>query len=170
MAVKDARADLWLASQLMEATGLDWYSGDDAMNLAHFGNGAVGFVGVTSQVAPAVYRQQADAVVDGRWDDARAVHRRLAPLVDAVMNVTQGAIMAKAALALQGLIESPVVRLPLVPADDAQSEPWDVVAPWAEGVPADEYADAGATWLVVSAWPSEEDWVEGLRKVISSTL
>ena len=120
-AVKDARADLWLASELIQATGLDWYSGDDAMNLAHFGNGAVGFVGVTSQVAPAAYRRMAEAVAEGRWDDARTLHRQLAPLVDAVMNVTQGAIMAKAALALQGLIASPAVRLPLVPADDDQT-------------------------------------------------
>ncbi|MEW1955878.1 4-hydroxy-tetrahydrodipicolinate synthase [Terrabacter sp. NPDC080008] len=120
-AVKDARADLWFAGRLMQETGLDWYSGDDAMSLAHFLNGAVGFVGVTSQVAPAAYRELADAVVAGRWDDARAVHRRLVPLVDAVMNVTQGAIMAKAALAEQGLIESPAVRLPLVPADDEQT-------------------------------------------------
>jgi 4-hydroxy-tetrahydrodipicolinate synthase len=122
IAVKDARADLWLASQLMEATGLDWYSGDDAMNLAHFVNGAVGFVGVTSQTAPAVYRRLADAVVEGRWDDARAIHRSLHAMVDAVMNITQGAIMAKAALAEQGLIASAVVRLPLVEATDEERE------------------------------------------------
>jgi 4-hydroxy-tetrahydrodipicolinate synthase len=120
-AVKDARGDLWFASELMQETGLDWYSGDDAMNLGHFVNGAVGFVGVTSQVAPTAYREMADAVVEGRWDDARAVHRRLTPLVNAVMNVTQGAIMAKAGLAVQGVIASPVVRLPLVEADDAQT-------------------------------------------------
>jgi 4-hydroxy-tetrahydrodipicolinate synthase len=63
----------------------------------------------------------ADAVLDGRWDDARAVHRQLAPLVHAVMNITQGAIMAKAGVALQGLIPSPAVRLPLVPADAEQT-------------------------------------------------
>ncbi|MER7071125.1 4-hydroxy-tetrahydrodipicolinate synthase [Terrabacter sp. NPDC000476] len=120
-AVKDARGDLWFASEMMQLTGLDWYSGDDAMNLPHYVNGAVGFVGVTSQVAPQAYRRLADAVLEGRWDDARAVHRGLAPLVDAVMNVTQGAIMAKAGLAVQGLIESPTVRLPLVAADDAQT-------------------------------------------------
>ncbi len=120
-AVKDARGDLWFASEMMQETGLDWYSGDDAMNLGHFVNGAVGFVGVTSQVAPTAYREMADAVVEGRWDDARAVHRRLTPLVNAVMNVTQGAIMAKAGLVLQGVIESPTVRLPLVEADDAQT-------------------------------------------------
>lgn len=121
VAVKDARADLWLASQLMEATDLLWYSGDDAMNLAHFVNGATGFVGVTSQTSPAAYRQMADAVLDGRWEDARTVHRALIPLVEAVMTVTQGAIMAKAALALQGIIPSPTVRLPLVEADPSQT-------------------------------------------------
>ncbi len=35
---------------------------------------------------------------------------------------------------------------------------WDVVAPWAPGVPADEYADAGATWLVESTWPATPGW------------
>lgn len=122
IAAKDARADLWLASKIMAATGLDWYSGDDAMNLAHFGNGAVGFVGVTSQVSPAAYGQLSAAVVEGRWDDARAIHRALIPLVDTIMGVTQGAIMAKAALVQQGLIDTPTVRLPLVPADAGQTE------------------------------------------------
>lgn len=117
VAVKDARADLWLATELMMATNLQWYSGDDAMNLSHFANGAVGFVGVTSQVAPTAYREMADAVLDGRWDDARAVHRRMVPLVNAVMNVTQGAIMAKAGLTVLGLLDSAAVRLPLVEAD-----------------------------------------------------
>jgi 4-hydroxy-tetrahydrodipicolinate synthase len=121
VAVKDARADLWLASDLMAATDLLWYSGDDAMNLAHFVNGATGFVGVTSQASPAAYRRMADAVLEGRWDDARDIHRGLIPLVEAVMTITQGAIMAKAALALQGIIPSPTVRLPLVEADQAQT-------------------------------------------------
>lgn len=120
VAVKDARGDLWFASELIEQTGLDWYSGDDALNLAHFANGAVGFVGVTSQVSPAAYRRMADAAAAGRFDEVRAAHREVAPVVEAVMNVTQGAIMAKAALAEQGLIESAAVRLPLVPADDEQ--------------------------------------------------
>ena len=122
VAVKDARADLWLASELMARTDLDWYSGDDVMNLAHFANGAVGFVGVTSQVSPAAYARFATAVVEGRWEDARAIHRELMPVVDAIMGVTQGAIAAKAALALQGLIECPAVRLPLVAADAEQTD------------------------------------------------
>ncbi len=121
VAVKDARADFWLATELMLATDLQWYSGDDAMNLSHFANGAVGFVGVTSQVAPAAYREMADAVADGRWDDARSVHRRVVPLVNAVMTITQGAIMAKAGLKALGLLDSAAVRLPLVEADAEQT-------------------------------------------------
>ncbi len=39
---------------------------------------------------------------------------------------------------------------------------WDVVASWAPGVPADEFADAGATWLVESTDP-EGDWVGEFR-------
>lgn len=35
---------------------------------------------------------------------------------------------------------------------------WDVVAPWSPGIPAGEYADAGATWLVESTWPTETGW------------
>lgn len=39
---------------------------------------------------------------------------------------------------------------------------WEVVAPWAPGVPAAEYADAGATWLVESTRPIG-DWVDEFR-------
>ena len=48
------------------------------------------------------------------------LHRRLIPAVDAVMNITQGAIMAKAALKELGVIASAAVRLPLVEATDDQ--------------------------------------------------
>lgn len=36
---------------------------------------------------------------------------------------------------------------------------WDVVAARAPGVPADEYAAAGVTWLIDSTWP-QGDWVD----------
>ena len=43
---------------------------------------------------------------------------------------------------------------------------WDLVVPWADGVPADEYADAGVTWLVRSTSPRDEGWVDQLRRDI----
>lgn len=43
---------------------------------------------------------------------------------------------------------------------------WDVVAPWAPGVPAGEYAEAGATWLIESTWPLD-DWVPEFRRRVA---
>jgi alkanesulfonate monooxygenase SsuD/methylene tetrahydromethanopterin reductase-like flavin-dependent oxidoreductase (luciferase family) len=42
---------------------------------------------------------------------------------------------------------------------------WDLVVPWADGVPAQEYADAGVTWLVRSTWPKDAGWVDELREL-----
>ena len=44
----------------------------------------------------------------------RSIHRRLVPAVNAIMSISQGAIMAKAALVELGVIDSATVRLPLV--------------------------------------------------------
>ncbi|MCE1180518.1 MAG: 4-hydroxy-tetrahydrodipicolinate synthase [Micrococcales bacterium] len=115
-AVKDAKGDYWQAARVMSQTDLLWFSGNDADNVTHFANGATGFVGVTSQVAPREYAALAAAAADGDLARMREIHRSLVPLVDAVMNVTQGAIAAKAGLHVQGLIATPGVRLPLVPA------------------------------------------------------
>ncbi|MEO7069431.1 MAG: 4-hydroxy-tetrahydrodipicolinate synthase [Nostocoides sp.] len=119
-AVKDAKADYWQASRVMAETDLLWFSGDDAVNLLHFANGATGFVGVTSQVAPGPYAAMLAAVDAGDFAEARRLHRSLAPLVDAVMNITQGAIMAKATLHTLGVLDTAYVRLPLVEATPEQ--------------------------------------------------
>ena len=64
--------------------------------------------------------------------------------------------------------EQLVDYLARVPAEEERVEPWDVVAGWAEGVPAQEYADAGTTWLIASTRPDEDGWVESLRRTIST--
>ena len=114
VAVKDAKGDLWAASQVMAATDLQWYSGDDVLNLAHLAQGAVGVVSVVGHVAGDEYAAMVRAVSDGDLATARAIHRRLIPVVQAIMSPSQGAIMAKAALAELGVIPSAFVRLPLV--------------------------------------------------------
>ena len=45
---------------------------------------------------------------------------------------------------------------------------WDLVVPWADGVPADEYDDAGVTWLVQSAWPKDDGWVRKLQDLAAT--
>jgi 4-hydroxy-tetrahydrodipicolinate synthase len=54
------------------------------------------------------------AVDAGDLESAVGTHRRLVPVVDAIMNTSQGAIMAKAALKELGVLDSAAVRLPLV--------------------------------------------------------
>ncbi len=119
-AVKDAKGDLWAATRVMTQTDLLWYSGDDVSNLAHLGNGAVGVVSVVGHVAGDAYAEMVASVDKGDLVRARELHRQLVPVVDAIMNITQGAIMAKAALRELGLIESAAVRLPLVEATPDQ--------------------------------------------------
>ncbi len=114
VAVKDAKGDLWAASHVMAVTDLLWYSGDDVLTLAHLTQGGVGYVGVTSHVVGCEYASMLAAVDAGDLVTAIAVHRRLIPIVDAVMTTSQGPIMAKAALHELGVIDSAAVRLPLV--------------------------------------------------------
>lgn len=119
-AVKDAKGDLWAATRVMTQTDLLWFSGDDVSNLAHLGNGAVGVVSVVGHVAGDAYAEMVASVDKGDLVRARELHRQLVPVVDAIMNITQGAIMAKAALRELGVIDSAAVRLPLVEATPDQ--------------------------------------------------
>ncbi|MEO3935539.1 4-hydroxy-tetrahydrodipicolinate synthase [Dermatophilaceae bacterium Soc4.6] len=114
LAVKDAKGDLWAATHVLAATDLLYYSGDDALTLAHLTQGAVGYVGVATHLLGLSYAAMLAAVDRGDLAEAIAIHRRSVPVVDAIMTTSQGAIMAKAALHEEGVIESAAVRLPLL--------------------------------------------------------
>jgi 4-hydroxy-tetrahydrodipicolinate synthase len=120
VAVKDAKDDLFAASQVMAGSDLAWYSGSDQLNLAHLTQGAAGAVSVVGHVAGPQYAAMVRAVDAGDLGTALALHRRLLPAVAAIMTVTQGAIMAKAALQLAGVLPNRVTRSPLVDATDEQ--------------------------------------------------
>jgi 4-hydroxy-tetrahydrodipicolinate synthase len=120
VAVKDAKGDLFAASEVMAKTDLQWYSGDDLLNLAHLTQGASGIVSVVGHVAGPQYAEMFAAVGQGNLARAIEIHRQLIPAVKAVMNITQGAIAVKAALHDRGLIASDAVRLPLIAATSDQ--------------------------------------------------
>ena len=61
VAMKDAKADFFAAAQIMAATDLAWYSGDDVLVLPHVGQGAVGLIGVTMHLAGRQYRALIEA-------------------------------------------------------------------------------------------------------------
>jgi len=114
VAVKDAKGDLWATTQVLAETDLLLFSGEDALTLPLLAIGAVGTVSVVGHVAGARYAAMVAAVDRGDLAEARAIHEALVPVVEALMNTSQGAIMAKAALVELGIIESAAVRLPLV--------------------------------------------------------
>lgn len=114
LAVKDAKGDAWASTTVMASTDLVYYSGDDATTLPWLALGAVGTVSVVGHVAGREYAAMIEAVDRGDLAAAREIHHRLIPAVEAIMNTSQGAIMAKAALVELGVIEHATVRLPLV--------------------------------------------------------
>jgi 4-hydroxy-tetrahydrodipicolinate synthase len=118
VAVKDAVGDLARGVRLMEETGLAFYSGDDVLNLGWLTHGASGVVSVVGHVAGQRYAAMADAVSRGDLASALDTYRSLAPLVDVVMTRVQGAMMAKAAMQLVGVLPNRTMRLPLVEAPD----------------------------------------------------
>lgn len=120
VAVKDSTGDLQAASRLAGEmpSGTDLYCGDDWAALAMACLGAVGVVSVASHlVGPSIARMFAH-VVAGRIADARAIHRELTPVFDALF-VTSNPIPLKAALDALGLPGGPP-RPPLQPATDGE--------------------------------------------------
>jgi len=120
VAVKDAKGDFFEGSWVMARTDLAVYSGDDALNLGWLAHGAAGIVSVVAHVAGPRYAAMVRAVDDGDLGTAQRIHRELLPAVRGIMTLTQGAIMVKAALKLQGVLPSSTVRLPLVEATSEQ--------------------------------------------------
>jgi 4-hydroxy-tetrahydrodipicolinate synthase len=120
VAVKDAKGDLFASSEVMARTELAYYSGDDALNLAHLTQGAAGVVSVVAHVAAAEYAAMTNAVAAADLPEAIRLHWQLLPAVRAIMTRTQGAIMAKAAAQLVGVLTSRAMRSPLVEATEEQ--------------------------------------------------
>lgn len=118
VAVKDAKGDFYEGAWVMARSDLAFYSGDDAANLAWLAHGAVGMVSVVAHVAASRYRTMLEAVLESDLITAQRVYRELLPAVRGIMTRNQGAVMAKAALQLQGVLASRAVRLPLVQARD----------------------------------------------------
>jgi 4-hydroxy-tetrahydrodipicolinate synthase len=118
VAVKDAKADLPGAAQIMAETGLAYYCGDDALNLPWLAIGAVGIVSVWGHVAAGQLRDMVTAFNSGDLATARKINLSLTPLNNAQSRLG-GVTMAKAGLQLLGF-ETGSPRLPQMPATGEQ--------------------------------------------------
>jgi 4-hydroxy-tetrahydrodipicolinate synthase len=119
VAVKDAKSDLIATAAVTAATDLAYYSGEDALTLPLLSVGAVGIVGTSTHFSAVGTRAMIEAYLAGDVQRALALHRALLPIYTGVF-ATQGVILVKAGLALQG---RPVggLRPPLVPATEAET-------------------------------------------------
>lgn len=120
-AVKDAKGDFAEVSRVLNQTDLLYFSGDDANILPHLSIGASGLIGVTANIAPRPYRTIVDAVNAGDLATATAEHKKLEPLVRAVMTHVPGTVAAKYVLHGLGRISTPRVRLPLVGPEESEA-------------------------------------------------
>jgi len=117
VAVKEASGNPAQIDQVIRnrRNGFAVLSGDDGLALAVMAAGGEGVVSVISNVVPKLCAELIATAAHGDLAKARALHHRLAPLVDAAF-VESNPIPVKAMLALMGKIEN-VLRLPLVTLD-----------------------------------------------------
>jgi 4-hydroxy-tetrahydrodipicolinate synthase len=120
--VKEASGNIAQIANLCATLPPDFavLSGDDAVTLAVAGLGGKGVISVASNLIPAEMAALAQACLDGRFEDARALQRKWLPLME-VNFVESNPIPVKWALARMGLL-SPVYRLPMLPPSQASRE------------------------------------------------
>lgn len=122
VANKDAKGDPFAAAQVMAASGLPYYSGDDGLNLPLLAVGAAGFVSVVGHLVGDRFVEMAAAYRAGDIERAKQINFELMPVTVGVMTKLGGAIMTKAALDLLGRAGGGPLRLPYVSADPATRE------------------------------------------------
>lgn len=120
VANKDAKGDLEASQWVMARTDLAWYSGEDVLNLALLALGASGMVSVVGHLVGDRLRDMADALWSGDVVRAQKLNQAMLPVYTGIFR-SQGVILTKAALHMQGLPSGPV-RSPLVNATSAEIE------------------------------------------------
>ena len=120
VANKDAKSDLDATQWAMARTDIGWYCGDDILNLPMLVLGASGMISVVGHVVGDRLKAMAQALWSGDVATARDINAELLPVYTGIFR-TQGVILTKAALRMQGLPAGPV-RLPLVDATAEQVE------------------------------------------------
>ncbi|MBP2190305.1 4-hydroxy-tetrahydrodipicolinate synthase [Nocardia goodfellowii] len=117
VAVKDAKGDLNAGADLIASTGLNFYSGDDCLNLPWLSVGATGFISVIGHLVPERLRELHQAYTAGDVVRARELNVSMLPLNTAMARLG-GVAMTKAGLRLLG-VEVGEPRLPqLMPSNE----------------------------------------------------
>jgi 4-hydroxy-tetrahydrodipicolinate synthase len=117
VAVKEASGNLAQISEIIRHAPARFsvLSGDDGLTLAVIAMGGHGVVSVVSNAVPRAMARLCAAARGQKMDEARSLHLRLHPLMQAAFSESNP-IPVKAALAMMGRVGN-VLRLPLVPMD-----------------------------------------------------
>jgi 4-hydroxy-tetrahydrodipicolinate synthase len=118
IAIKEASGDMQQIMRVLQIRPehLSVLSGDDWLTLPVIAAGGDGLISVVSNEVPAAMTALVHLLLSGNIDNARSVHYRLLPLMDANFLESNPAPV-KAALHCMGRIQN-VLRLPLVPAGE----------------------------------------------------
>jgi 4-hydroxy-tetrahydrodipicolinate synthase len=119
VAVKDAKGQPVASSQVMKATGLAYYAGDDGMTLPLMAVGGVGVVGTSTHFTGQATKKMIQTFLAGDVASAAAMHAELLEVYTGVF-ATQGCMLVKAGLAARGFVPGPV-RKPLLDASPEQA-------------------------------------------------
>jgi 4-hydroxy-tetrahydrodipicolinate synthase len=122
VAVKEASGNLSQIMEILRLRPADFrvLSGDDAVTLPLIALGGDGLISVASNEAPELMSRLVDLALAGKWNEARGLHFRLLPLMEAnFIESSPGPV--KAAMAMMGLLEENF-RLPLVPIQEKSRE------------------------------------------------
>ncbi len=117
--VKDAKGQVSASAQVMAATDLAYYAGDDAMLLPLLAVGGVGVVGTSTHFSGARTAEVVQAWLAGDTGRALELYRRVLGVYTGVF-ATQGVMLVKAGLAARGFDRWPV-RQPLLAASEAET-------------------------------------------------
>jgi len=111
--VKEASGNITQMADVCNAVPDDFIvlSGDDAITLPLMAIGGRGIISVVSNEIPAEMSQMVEAAERGDFAAARAIHRRILPLMQ-INFVESNPVPVKAAMAAMGLLEE-VYRLPM---------------------------------------------------------
>ena len=115
VAVKEASGDLDQMSQVLQKTRFTLLSGDDSLTLPCIAVGGSGIISVVGQLVPRQMRTLTDAAREGRLDEARTLHDRLAPIFKAAF-IESNPAPAKFLLCEMGILRNEL-RMPLLPVE-----------------------------------------------------
>ncbi|OYN89738.1 4-hydroxy-tetrahydrodipicolinate synthase [Parenemella sanctibonifatiensis] len=119
--VKDAKGDPVESAQVMAATGLRYWAGDDGITLPLMAVGGHGVIGTSTHVSGVAMAQVIDDFTAGRTTEALELYRRTLPVFTGVF-ASQGCMMVKATLNRCGWslgeLRAPLADPPVALVDD----------------------------------------------------